>query len=79
MKKLAIITLAVITIANTASAEMYWSTPRLGGGYNYYGSDGYSGWSSPRLGGGYKYYDNKGSFGWSSPRLGGGYNFYLNK
>ena len=53
------ITLAVITIANTASAEMYWSTPRLGGGYNYYGSEGYSDWSSPRLGGGHNFYLNK--------------------
>ena len=78
MKKIAIITLAVIAISNTASASSYWSSPRLGAGYNYFGNDGYNGWSSPRLGGGYNYYDNRGSNGWSSPRLGGGYNYYFN-
>lgn len=58
--------------------DSYYSTPRFGGGYNYYGN-GWSAYSTPRFGGGYNYYDNKGGSGYSTPRFGGGYNYYFKK
>jgi hypothetical protein len=37
-----------------------WSTPNLGGGYNYFSTDkGMSGWSTPNLGGGYNYFKTR--------------------
>ena len=72
---LAISTGAIVS----AQAQNYgYTTPRFGGGYNYYGSQGYSGYSTPRFGGGYNYYDNQGNSGYTTPRFGGGYNYYNN-
>ena len=65
--------LITLCIGSSVFASNFWSTPRLGGGYNYYGD--VSGWSTPRLGGGYNYYGDVN--GWSAPRLGGGYNYYF--
>ena len=44
----------LIGIGSQAFAWSYYSTPRIGGGYNFYGN-GISGYSSPRIGGGYNY------------------------
>ena len=76
MKKLAIITIAVITIVNTASAGTN-IVPRLGGGFNYYGSDGFTGTFCPRSSG-YKYYGSKRPNTWICPRFGGGSNYFNN-
>ena len=48
------LTLMLIGIGSQAFAWSYYSTPRIGGGYNFYGK-GISGYSSPRIGGGYNY------------------------
>ena len=58
---LSLTALASLTMASgTALAGGYgYSTPRFGGGYNYYGSDGSSGYTTPRFGGGYNYYSNR--------------------
>jgi len=85
MKKLFLLTATGLLLPWMAFAQSWgYSTPRLGGGYNYYKyrSNGGSSWgySTPRLGGGYNYYNygNNGgsSWGYSTPRLGGGYNYY---
>jgi hypothetical protein len=77
MKKLIAIIGLALSFASVSFAQTYgYSTPRFGGGYNYYGSNGYSGYSTPRFGGGYNYYDNQGNSGYSTPRFGGGYNYY---
>jgi hypothetical protein len=77
MTKLFLITTAILGFATLANAQTWgYTTPRFGGGYNYYNSDGSSGYSTPRFGGGYNYYNSDGSSGYSTPRFGGGYNYY---
>ena len=51
------LTLAFCSIGFEAFAWDYYSTPRFGGGYNFYG-DGWSGYSTPRFGGGSNFYFN---------------------
>jgi len=78
---LALTALASLTMASgTVLAGGYgYSTPRFGGGYNYYGNDGTSGYTTPRFDGGYNYYGNDGTSGYATPRFGGGYNYYSNR
>ena len=71
----------LVFVAMTSAAfaqNSYYSSPRPGGGYNYYKAGGSSvGSSSPRPGGGNNYYNAGGSSaGYSTPRPGGGNNYY---
>ena len=50
--KIMTLTLVLTSVGSQAFAWSYYSTPRIGGGYNFYG-DGLSGYSTPRIGGGF--------------------------
>ena len=75
MKRIAFPILLLLAVTAIAASQDY-TTPRYGGGYNYYGSGGASGYSTPRYGGGYNFYGSGGSSGYTTPRYGGGHNFY---
>jgi hypothetical protein len=82
-KLLLLIPAALLALTSLASAQSYgYTTPRLGGGYNFYrygNGDSSWGYTTPRFGGGYNFYqygNGRSSWGYTTPRLGGGYNFY---
>jgi hypothetical protein len=75
MNRILIATLMLVG-AQAAHAGNYYSSPRPGGGTNYYGSDGSSAYTAPRAGGGYNYYGSNGTNGYAVPRAGGGTNYY---
>ena len=49
------LTVTLCSIGTQAFSGSFYSTPRYGGGYNYYG-DNWSGYSTPRYGGGLNFY-----------------------
>ena len=55
--KIITLTLVLTSVGSQAFAyNSFWTTPRLGGGYNYHSwNDGMFGWTTPRLGGGYNF------------------------
>ena len=59
MKKIITTIGLALALASVSLAQNWgYTTPRFGGGYNYYDSNGNSGYSTPRFGGGYNYYQN---------------------
>ena len=68
---------ATVTTKSFAQYKSY-SVTKLGGGYDFYGSD-YSlkGYSVPKMNGGYDFYGSDYSLkGYSVPKMNGGYDFY---
>ena len=78
MKKILLIAAGLLIPWMAFAQSWGYSTPRFGGGYNYYNNNGTWGYSTPRFGGGYNYYNSNGTWGYSTPRFGGGYNYYRN-